>query len=55
MNSFFVLSRGRTGDSRGAIESVLAESWLASPMKERRSVQLAGAGKLEIQCRSAAS
>ena len=48
MNSFFMLSWGRSGDSRVAIESVLAESWLASPMKERRSLRLAGGGKLEI-------
>ena len=37
MKSFFVLSRGRSGASRVASVSLLAESWFANPKKERRS------------------
>ena len=48
MNSFFVLSSGRMGAKRCASVSVLAESWLARPTNERRSVRLVGVGKLEI-------
>ena len=47
-NSFFVLSSGRKGAIRSARVAVLAESWLARPQKARRSVRLAGVGKLEI-------
>ena len=48
MNSFFVLSSGRKGANRLARVAVLADSWLARPKNARRSVRLAGVGKLEI-------
>ena len=48
MNSFLVLSSGCIGAKRWASVSVLAESWLARPTNERRSVRLVGVGKLEI-------
>ena len=48
VNSFFVLSSGRSGASSPATDAVLAESWLTRPKKERRSVRLVGVGKLDI-------
>ena len=47
-HSFFVLSSGCKGVNRWARVVVLAESWLARPQNVRRSVLLAGVGKLEI-------
>ena len=47
-NSFLVLRRGRSGASRPATVSVHADSWLANPKKERRSVQLLGVGNLVV-------
>ena len=47
-NSFLVLSSSCRGASRLARMAVLADSWLARPKKARRSVRLAGVGKLEI-------
>ena len=41
-NSFFVLKRGRTR------VAVLAGSWFARPMNDRRSVRLLGVGNLAI-------
>ena len=48
VNSFFVLSSGRSGASSPATDAVLAESWLTRPKKDRRSVRLVGVGKLDI-------
>ena len=47
-NSFFVLRSGRRGAKRGAIVGELVDSWLARPMKERRSVRfrIRGGGEL---------
>ena len=42
--SLLVLRRGRNGTRAAATDSVLAESWLASPKNERRSVRLLGVG-----------
>ena len=47
-NSFLVLRRGRSGASRPATVSVHANSWLANPKKERRSVRLLCIGNLAI-------
>ena len=44
VNSFFVLRSGRSGASDPANVDVLADSWLASPTNERRSVQVVGVG-----------
>ena len=48
MNSFLVLRRGRSGANRLAIASVLVDSWLVSPKKERRSVWLLDVGNLDM-------
>ena len=48
INSFLVLRRGRSGANRLATASVLLDSWLANPKKERRSVQLLGVGNWSI-------
>ena len=48
VNSFFVLSKGRSGASRPARVAVLAESWFARPKKERRSVRFVGVGNSDI-------
>ena len=49
-NSFFVLKSGRSGDNRSDMLDVDDDSWLTTPMKERRSVRLVGVGKLSIAC-----
>ena len=46
MNSFLVLRSGRRGARRLATIAVVEESWLTSPTNDRRSVRLAGVGKL---------
>ena len=48
MKSFLVLRSGRRGARSPAMESVLAESWLARPKKEQRSVRLDGVRNLLI-------
>ena len=48
IKSFLVLRRGLNGLRMWAMVLVLADSWLASPMKERRSVRLDGVGKLAM-------
>ena len=48
VNSFFVLRRGRSGASSPAKVAVLADSWLASPTNDRRSVRVVGVGNLAI-------
>ena len=44
VNSFFVLNNGRNGSNRVAVLSVLVDSWLANPKKDRRSVREDGVG-----------
>ena len=48
VKSFLVLRRGRSGARSPATALVLAESWFARPMKERRSVRFDGVGNLDI-------
>ena len=48
MQLFFVLSKGRSGDITLATFSILDESWLTNPKKERRSDLLAGVGNCDI-------
>ena len=50
VHSFLGQSSGRRGDSSLATATVLADSWLSKPMKERRSVWLAGVGKFAMVC-----
>ena len=45
---FFVLNSGRSGSNSSAILSVLVDSWLANPKKDRRSVRVAGVGNFMI-------
>ena len=48
-NSFFVLSSGWSGTISEAIESMLlADSWLASPTNEQRSLWVAGVRNLDM-------
>lgn len=46
--SFLVLRSGRNGASKVAMVGVLADSWFTRPMKDRRSVRLAGVGNSVI-------
>ena len=44
VNSFFVLNNGCNGSNRAAFLSVLVDSWLVNPKKDRRSVREDGVG-----------
>ena len=46
VNSFFMLNNGYSGSNRAAVLSVLVDSWLVSPKKDRRSVHEDGVGNL---------
>jgi len=52
MNSFLVWRSGRRGDVRVATVEVVDESWLTSPMKDRRAVRSVGVGKSAMDLRS---
>ena len=44
VNSFFLLNNGHNGSNRAAILSVLVDSWLVNPKKDRKSVHEDGVG-----------
>ena len=48
-NSFLVLNKGLSGASNPAMEGVQDDTWFTKPTNERRSVQLAGWGNLDMR------